>query len=196
MNSCCANDAFSESARRAHQQILQTFATTGQPPARTDLEAAVLAELAKADAIALDEAGEIRAAYPFSPTPTPIRVSWTGGPEAYAMCAIDALGMSAMLGSPVVITAAEPGTGRVVTVDVDGDRARSLPRTAVVYAGHLTGAEGPAADTSCSTISFFTTKRAARAWASGHPELTGVILRRDGALASGIAQFGSLLRAD
>ena len=65
------------------------------------------AELAGRDVIAFDADGEIRAAYPFSPTPTPIQVSWEGGPAAYAMCAIDALGISAMLGRPVTITAAE-----------------------------------------------------------------------------------------
>jgi len=36
--------------------------------------------------------GEIRAAYPFSPVPTPIQVRWAGGPVTYAMCVIDALG--------------------------------------------------------------------------------------------------------
>jgi hypothetical protein len=196
MNKCCIHDALSEPSRKAHRHILEAFATTGRPPPRTELDTAALDELAAADAIALDVAGEIRAAYPFSPAPTPIRVSWTGGPVAYAMCAIDALGMSAMLGRQVTITAAEPGTGRVIVVRVDGDKARSRPRTAVVYAGRLTSAEGPSVDTSCPTISFFTTKRAARAWASSHPELTGEILRRDGALASGIAQFGTLMRAD
>ena len=57
----------------------------GQPPARSELERlarnlgtspdAVLAGLAGADAIAVSPGGEIRAAYPFSPARTPIRVS-------------------------------------------------------------------------------------------------------------------------
>src|SRR5438046_2727467 len=37
------------------------------------------------------------AAYPFSPVRTPIQVSWAGGPAAYAMCAIDALGITGRL---------------------------------------------------------------------------------------------------
>ena len=132
-------------ARQVHQAVLAAFARTGQPPARSELDRlarnlgtspdAVLAELAGADAIAVSPGGEIRAAYPFSPASTPIRVSWTGGPAAYAMCAIDALGMSAMLGRPVTITAAEPDTGRIITVAADGSRARWRPRTAVVSAG-------------------------------------------------------------
>jgi hypothetical protein len=36
------------------------------------------------------------------------------------MCAIDALGMSAMLGRPVTITAAEPDTGGISTVHAEG----------------------------------------------------------------------------
>jgi hypothetical protein len=49
------------------------------------------------------------------------RVTWAGGPLTYAMCAIDALGISAMLGHPVTITAAEPGTGCFITVHTDSD---------------------------------------------------------------------------
>jgi hypothetical protein len=95
-------------ARQVHLATLTAFAQTGRAPTRGDLErtaraegaypAAVLAELAERDVIAFDQAGEIRAAYPFSPSPTPIQVTWEGGPVTYAMCAIDALGLSAMLG--------------------------------------------------------------------------------------------------
>jgi hypothetical protein len=192
-------------ARQVRQAVLAAFARTGQPPARSELERlarnlgaspdAVLAELAGADAIAFGPGGEIRAAYPFSPVRTPIRVAWAGGPTAYAMCAIDALGMSAMLGRPVTITAAEPDTGRIITVHADGNRTRWHPRTAVVLAGSAGDACRPAADRSCGYINFFASRRAARAWALSHPEVTGRLLTREGALGIGIAEFGSLLRA-
>ncbi len=110
------------------------------------------------------------------------------------MCAIDALGMSAMLGRPVTITAAEPGTGRRITVAVDNDQARWAPATAVVFAGETGEAGCPSADRCCGYINFFTTRRAARAWARGHPEITGTILSRDGALRIGIDEFGTLMR--
>jgi hypothetical protein len=191
-------------ARQVHQAVLAAFARTGQPPARSQLERlarsigaspdAVLGELAETDAIAFSLGGEIRAAYPFSPVRTPIRVAWAGGPAAYAMCAIDALGMSAMLGRPVTITAIEPDTGRIITVDVDGSRARWHPRTAVVFAGSAGDACRPA-DRSCGYISFFASRRAARAWAGRHPEVTGRLLTQQGALGIGIAEFGGLLRA-
>ena len=192
-------------ARQVYQAVLAAFARTGQPPARSELDRlarnlgaspdAVLAELAGADAIAFEADGEIRAAYPFSPVRTPIRVAWAGGPVAYAMCAIDALGMSAMLGHPVTITAAEPDTGRVITVHADGSRARWQPRTAVAFAGSAGNACRAAADCSCGYINFFASRRAARAWARRHPEVTGRLLTRHDALGIGIAEFGGLLRA-
>lgn len=198
-----AAERLSGPARRVHLAVLATFTATGQPPPPAELErlarahggppGPVLAELAGADVLALTADGQIRAAYPFSPAPTAIRVNWPGGPQAYAMCAIDALGMSAMLGRPVTITAAEPGTGRTITVAVDRDRAWWKPRTAVVFAGAAC-AGGPAADRSCGYINFFTTARAARAWARSHPEVTGTLMRRDGALKCGIAEFGALLQ--
>ena len=59
--------------------MLAAFAQTGRAPMRGDLEriaraggadpAAALAELAERDVIVFDQAGEIRAAYPFSPSP-------------------------------------------------------------------------------------------------------------------------------
>jgi hypothetical protein len=185
--------------------MLAAFARTGQPPARSEVERlarslgaspdAVLTELAVADAIAFNATGEMRAAYPFASVRTPIQVTWAGGPAAYATCAIDALGMSAMLGHPVTITAAEPDTGRIITVHADGRRARWHPRTTVVLAGSAGDACRPAAERSCGYINFFASRRAARAWARRHPEVTGRLLTQDGALGIGIAGFGILLQA-
>jgi hypothetical protein len=195
----------SSPARQLHQAVLAAFTATGQPPPAAELERViragggdpdrVRAELTQADLLAFTTDGEIRAAYPFSPAPTPIRVSWIGGPlDVHAMCAIDALGMSAMLGRPVAITAAEPDTGRAITLAVDGDKVRWAPRTAVVFAGDAGDPGCPSADRCCGYISFFTTSRAARAWARRHPEVTGTVLRRDGALRMGITTFGTLLQ--
>jgi Alkylmercury lyase len=191
-------------ARQVHRAVLAAFAATGRPPAPVEIERLIRAgggdpdraraELAEADLLAFTVQGEIRAAYPFSPAPTAIQVSWDGGRDVYAMCAIDALGMSAMLGRPVTITAAEPGTGRGITVTVEGDRAWWAPRTAVVFAGAAGGSGCPAVDRCCGYISFFATGRAARAWARRHPEITGTVLRREGALRLGIGAFSALLQ--
>jgi hypothetical protein len=194
----------SDAARRVHHAVLAEFAMTGQPLSSAEIERLnqadggdldrVRAELSAADLVAFTAGGEIRAAYPFSPVPTSIRVSWPGGPDVYAMCAIDALGISAMLGHPVTITAAEPVTGKRIAVAVDGAHARWTPRTAVVFAGSTGDADCPSVDRCCGYISFFTTARAARTWARRHPEVAGTVLRRGGALRLGIEEFATLTR--
>ena len=154
----------------------------------------MLAELAERDVIAFDADGEIRAAYPFSPAPTPIQVSWEGGPVTYAMCAIDALGISAMLGRSVTITAAEPGTGHTITVRADRDQARWDPADAVVFAGTTAADCCHAADRTCGYINFFTCARAAHAWARANRAVTGEVLSQSRALRAGVAEFGAFMR--
>jgi hypothetical protein len=204
LNKGCCAAALTGPARQVHLAVLGAFAQTGQAPGRGELDgiawaggadpAAVLAELTERDVIAFGQAGEIRAAYPFSPLPTPIRVSWEGGPVTYAMCAIDALGVSAMLGRPVTITATEPGTGRVITVHADRNQARWDSPGAVVFAGATSGDCCHAADRTCGYINFFTSARAARTWARANPAVTGTILSQARALSAGVAEFGAFMR--
>jgi hypothetical protein len=203
-NKAHATAALTPPARQLHQWVLTAFAETGQAPLRADLERTAcdrgidpgpaLTELTRRDVLAVDEQGEIRAAYPFSPTPTRHRVTWDGGAGAHAMCAIDALGMSAMLGRPVTITSTEPSTDHTVTVQIDNDTARWHPGTAVVFAGNSGDACCPSVDRTCGHINFFTMPDAARDWAARNPDVTGVVLDQDQALASGIAEFGALMR--
>jgi hypothetical protein len=191
-------------ARQVHQRILAGFVETGRALRHRDLAhfalghgielGPVFTELGDLDMVVFDDRGEIRAAYPFSPSPTPIQVSWAGGPVVYAMCAIDALGMSAMLGRQVMITAAEPGTGHAVTVEVDRDRAQWSPGGAVVFVGSADSASCISADRSCGYINFFTSVRAAHSWADQHPDITGRTLAQARALRRGIAEFGTLMR--
>ena len=205
LNKCCSVTALTRPARQVHRAVLAAFAGTGRAPGRDDLErialdlgadpATALAELVERDVIAFGPDGEIRAAYPFSPAPTGIRVTWAGGPVTYAMCAIDALGMSAMLGRPVTITATGPGSDRLVTVLADGDRARWTPEDAVVFAGTAGDDCCAAADRACGYINFFSTAQAARAWADGHPAVTGAVLDQAQALRRGVAEFGAFMRA-
>jgi len=146
--------------------VIETFADSGRAPRRADLDRsargrgadpdAVLAEPAEWDLIALGAHGERRAAYLFSPAPTPSQVTWDGSRASYAMCAIAALGMSAMLSRQVTIAAAEPDSGCVIWVEADRDRARWRPRTAVVFAGAAGDACQAWVDRCCGYISFFT----------------------------------------
>jgi Alkylmercury lyase len=194
----------SRPARLVHQAIIRTFARTGQAPARADLDqaavaagvelAAALAELTRADLVVTDPSGHLLAAYPFSATPTPHRLTLADGTSAHAMCAIDALGVSAMLGQPVAVASAEPDTGQPVSVRVNGDHATWQPPTAVVLAAATADCCAPSAERTCGYINFFTTDAAARAWAGDHLELSWTLLDQAQALASAAAEFGPLLR--
>lgn len=201
--------------RAVHQQVLRSFATAGRRPEAAELgEAAapfgttadvVLAELHAGDFLRLDAAGQIRAAYPFSAVPTPHVVQIDGGPRVHAMCAIDALGIAAMLGTGVAITSADPRTGDpvAVTVQAGGHKAAWEPATTVVFSGRQASCgpdSGPgtvpavaAADVCCEYISFFTSRASAAAWAHAHPEVTGQVLEQARALRAGTQVFGPLL---
>jgi Alkylmercury lyase len=109
---------------RPWPEPLRSFAATGHDPDRVALEAAapgvpadrILAELAATDFLTLDGQGRVDAAYPFSARPTGIEVALPGGVRVAAMCAIDALGIPAMLGSDAVITSVDPVSGDPVQV--------------------------------------------------------------------------------
>ncbi len=204
LNKAKAVLALTPPARRAHRAVLTIFVETGLAPTRAELERtvlrgeadprSVLAELADRDVVAFDSHGEVRAAYPFSPCPTAITVTWNGGPAVFAMCAVDALGVSRMLDRSVMITAAEPDSGETVIVQVDRERASWRPATAVVFTGSTDGACCPSVDRSCGHINFFTTGDAAQEWAKRHPDVAGAVLDQDVALACAIAEFGDMLR--
>ncbi|GAA2628289.1 organomercurial lyase [Streptomyces vastus] len=188
--------------RVVQQAVLRSFAATGRAPEPADLDqvarafgrdsSEVLAELAAEDFLALDDQGRIRAAYPFSATPTAHRIRLPDDTEMWAMCAIDGLGIPDMLGADAVITSADPVTGAPVTVTSTGGHMTWQPVTAVVYVGRRS-CTGPAADVACGALNFFTSRRTARSWAEQHPEYTGRAIGQARAEALGRSVFGSLL---
>ncbi|WP_433764890.1 alkylmercury lyase family protein [Prescottella agglutinans] len=186
--------------RAIHHAILRTFATRGGPPSTTELETVaaefdssaqqILDRLHASDVIRLDASGSIDAVYPFSATPTAHRVQIADGARVYAMCAIDALGMSAMLGGvEVVIDSADASTGEHIAVTVCGDEATADPATTVVFIG-AQSAQGPSADTCCNYLNFFTDRPAADAWATANPHIGGIVVDLDEATQCGAAIFG------
>lgn len=176
--------------RAVQQAVLRHFAATGRAPEVTALEPAaaaagrrahdVLAELAAEDFLALDSEGRITAAYPFSSVATPHRVVIGGRAEVWAMCAIDALGISAMLGTDVTIHSSDPVTGEIVTVTVNITSGRcgavqAQPPGTVVFLGRRSCA-GPAATVCCDALNFFTSAVSARTWIAQHPDVRGEIV--------------------
>lgn len=188
--------------RAVHQAVLRHFAETGTAPGPEVLEPVaaragrtareLLAELAAEDFLTLDEAGQIRAAYPFSAAPTRHRVRINGGVEVWSMCAIDALGIPPMLGSDVVITSSDPVNGEQVTITTRGEATTWEPEDAVVFVGQRPGG-GPAATACCDALNFFTSPASAQTWINDHPGIPGRVVTQ--AQAEEIAQktFGALL---
>lgn len=93
-------------ARRLHRALIDALIVAGSVPSVPELADRLgttgrairsgLAALVAADYLALDGTGRVSCLYPFSTTPTPHAVT-IGGQTRYAMCAIDALGIPAML---------------------------------------------------------------------------------------------------
>jgi HAMP domain-containing protein len=189
--------------RAAHQAILRAFARTGRPPQPAALDqvtvgtghttAEVLESLHALDAIRLTRDSEIAVAYPFSAMPTRHRVRIDGRTDAYAMCAVDALGISAMLGADARIESVDVTSGQPVTVTMAADGAAVWqPTTAVVFIGAGAGG-GPSADVCCDYLNFFADRAAAVAWTSTHPQIPGQILSQAEAEHLGTTLFGTLL---
>jgi len=91
-------------ARAALRDILARFVADGDPIEVASLAhpAAVIEELDARDLVYVQD-GRVVLAYPWSGTPTAFAMRLSGGRERWACCAIDALGIAAMLGEPVQV---------------------------------------------------------------------------------------------
>lgn len=122
-------------ARRAKRDdpllraIWREFVARGGPVALTAVAAALpglgadallarASELDAADLIELDGA-RVRLAYPFTAGPNDFGVVLPGDRLRYACCAIDALGVAPMLGTPVALRSRCHRSGAPLRVDVD-----------------------------------------------------------------------------
>lgn len=190
----------SERAQALYRAVLPAFAATGAPPPlaaaaeqaglSTDEAAAVLCELAEADVVALDDTGRLVGAFPLSATPTRHRVQVGDRPVLHAMCAIDALGVPAMLGEPGVITSTDPITDHPVTVGIGPDGVLDVdPAGAVVLLA--TSGDGGLAGSACPVIDFYVSGEQA-GQALAQPGLSGDVLTVADAHALGVALFADL----
>lgn len=191
--------------RALHRMILEHFAGTGDAPApgtvrewaadaQIDARDA-LASLAKADLAEADPGtGRILGAYPFSAAPRGHRVDIAGGPAAEAYCALDALGIPALLGQDADITSTDPHSGTPIRIEVRSGHATWDPAAAVASmpADEITSTDQPAANVCCPTVNFFASADNANAYRQAHG-LALEILTIPQALRFGSAAFGPLL---
>lgn len=190
----------SAQAQALYRRVLPPFAATGTPPPLStaafdaglspEQAEAALRELAEADVVALDAAGTLVGAFPLSATPTRHRVRVGDRAVLHAMCAIDALGIPAMLGERGLIVSTDPATGSAVTVDVSEDGRLDIdPPDAVVLLG--TSGGGGLASSLCSIVDFYASAEHARQRLA-QPDVTGDVLAVADAHALGVALFAGL----
>ena len=117
--------------------ILRAFAERGGPVPVSAIEAAFpewpaavvrdeLATLDEKDLILMVE-HEISLAYPFSAAPTAFAVTLADGRERFACCAIDALGIAAMLAACVLIRTQCHHCGEPLELSVDATGPLGAP---------------------------------------------------------------------
>lgn len=143
--------------RRVHRALLLGMTTIGAVPSYDALVSATgvpsgeiparLQALAQADYLALDDAGRVTCLYPFSAVPT-AHVVVLGTERRFAMCAIDALGMAAMLGRAVRVESMCANCGKAIRLDVEPGRIARADPSAPVVITRRSGDE-PACDTCC-----------------------------------------------
>ena len=182
--------------RKLYRAILERLAAGKRPDEKwlTDEGAATEAvdRLAAADLIALDAEGGVALAYPLSAHPSRHRVELDDGRQLWACCAIDALGIPAMVGVAGTVVAQTPGGEGEVHVQV-GPRGEPIadPVEAVVLAG--VAGDGTTACRACPFINFFGSEATASAFQEQHPEMTASVLSIANAATAGRRLFGDLL---
>jgi Alkylmercury lyase len=154
-----------------------------------------LAELQGRDVMWLDRDGDrVRVAYPFPGTSTRHHVELRdSGSQAFAMCAIDALGIPFMAGQVATIRSREETTGNEIEVRIDpaGTSEWDPPDTVVLTA--VSGA-GSSADYCCPHVNFASSRARALALMEKSSMQHADILEASEAIAVGRRIFGSLLR--
>jgi hypothetical protein len=74
------------------------------------------------NALAFDESGNLRAAYPISPRKNQFQITVDEVGSGYAMCAIDSLGVAYTFGKKVIILSRDPTTGKELQIIIDPDK--------------------------------------------------------------------------
>jgi hypothetical protein len=195
---------YSTTLDQVRAALLRLYADNGKAPTHAELAAGtslsegvlrpLLDELRRRDLAVLED-GRIVGAYPFSDRDTGHHVE-IDGRTVNAMCAVDALGVGAMLDRDVQIRSRCRHCGEPVSASTR-DQGRALrdvkPKKAVVWLS-VQYEGGCAANSLCSATAFFCSDDHLAAWRSGRPaDEPGLRLLIAEALEAGRAIFGPSL---
>ncbi len=191
----------SSGERALYRWLIERFAHA-TPPTASQLAAeahalaletnATLAALAREDLVHTDDVGAVTVAYPFSGSPRGHEVA-VDGRVMQAMCAIDALGIAAMLNEPIDVRSHDPISGNEIRVHTTLEAVISWePETAVVLAGS-SSCEGPSYCGCCDVLNFFESTENAQRYLRENPNVQGMPISIPEAAAAGRAVFGAIL---
>lgn len=188
--------------QQLHRRILHAIATTGAPPTSAQLAGwsaelgivlpPALCALTDAELVFLNEgAATVTGGVPFAADNVSAhRVQIDDGPAVAANCAVDALGIPAMLGRDAEIRSADPHSGQPVVATSREGVWLWQPEGAVVFVG--SSGSGPLTQSCCPVINFFTDKDNARTHQRQH-NLAGEVLTMPEAAEAGALVFGELI---
>lgn len=190
---------------RVRRAVLELYAQAGRAPSIAEIgEAAgldpsavrsLLGRLRDRDLVVLDpRSGEVAGAYPFCERIAGHEVV-LGGRTLNTMCAIDALGVGAMLRSDAKIASSCRYCGREIRITTSGrgeTLGSFLPRETLVWAG--IACTGDSAATSlCQVLVFLCYRTHLRLWRRSNPRGKGLKLSLKEALEVGKALFSDRL---
>ena len=188
--------------QQLHRRILEAIAATGTPPTSAQLTgwagelgielSPTLRALADAELVFTDTEGTtVTGGVPFAANNVSAhRVQITGGPAVGANCAVDALGIPAMLGRDADVHSTDPHNRQSVLATSREGSWQWQPASAVVFVG--SNGSGPLTQSCCPVINFFTDEYNARAYQRQH-HLKGDVLTIPEAAEAGALVFGGLL---
>lgn len=182
--------------------ILEEFPKLNRAPTVKEIEKAfdttqedvmkILEKLNERDIIYMKD-GKILGAYPFSSVPTDHVVTLKRDGKAYAMCAIDALGVPFMFGQDVLVESCCADCGEEIKVEIkDGRIVKQNPSEIVVWVG-LKCSEH-AATSLCTTLIFLCSEDHLKGWRAKNPGQEGEALSLPEALYVGKGVFEDFLR--
>lgn len=195
-------DALDPLLKDLHREILRSFAASGKPPSREQLEAKfgsetvddILQQLAGDDLVVLSaDKRKITGAYPFTVEERVHNVN-VNGQDMHAMCALDAISIAPMCNASTRILSRCHVTKTPVEIQMNGNKVlQAMP--ADVHVGiRWQGTSGCAAKNLCMEMVYLKDTATAEAWQQEDIDNIS-IYSLDDAVEFGAAFFNPLLAA-
>lgn len=195
----------SKTQTRVLRHILFSFARDGKPPSRSALGTHFgltipevddcLSALHRVDAIYVGPSGSLEGAYPFSALTTPFQVTYHHDGQdrmAYAMCAIDALGIPYMLGTMAHVASLCAHCGEPIHIDLSGGAIDASNGCEAVVFVSLSPC-GNAATSLCKDTRFFSSPTHFQVWREQN-KVEGAVLSMSEAMYVAKGIFEELLK--